>query len=105
MASPLCLVPILRQPTQVFRSLACLYFQPSSVCTTPLVEPLATNYVRDLETTDNAIEPLLKSLVTNLATPSHDIRSASLHILDALYCRSAGRKSNSIATALLIEES
>jgi U3 small nucleolar RNA-associated protein 20 len=46
----------------------------------------------------------LNSLITNLATPSHDLRAVSLRILDALHSRRVGM-SNLIATALLIEES
>ncbi|KAI9767424.1 MAG: U3 snoRNP protein [Geoglossum simile] len=63
-----------------------------------------SNHPQDLETTDNVTEPLLNSLTSNLATPSHDLRSVSLRILDALYSRRVG-VSNLIATALLIEES
>ncbi|KAH0538303.1 hypothetical protein FGG08_005077 [Glutinoglossum americanum] len=59
---------------------------------------------QDLETDDEVLEPLLNSLTANLATPSHDLRSASLHILDALYSRRA-KTSDILATALLVEES
>ncbi|KAI9775155.1 MAG: U3 snoRNP protein [Geoglossum umbratile] len=63
-----------------------------------------SNHPCDLEMTDNVVEPLLNSLITNLAMSSHDLRSISLRILNALYDRRGGAPS-AIATAILIEES
>jgi U3 small nucleolar RNA-associated protein 20 len=56
------------------------------------------------ELDEETTRQLLQSFTQNLASPSHELRSLSLRILQLLYKQSHGSESVSLATSILIED-
>ena len=57
----------------------------------------------DLDVSDNVLNPLISILIQNLASPSSDLRTASLRLMSLIYKKKHSKESSILTTALIIE--